>query len=111
MFHTSLDAAQDMVCLLGFECTLLGHVELLINQHHQVLLLRAALSLFSSQPVSVLGIFLTQVQDRALGLVELHELLTLQKIFSQEDPTGVTQIEFRSLLKVFVADCVSPLLC
>jgi len=51
--HPSLDAAQDMVGLLGCECTLPGHVELLINQHPQVLLLRAALNPFSTQPVFV----------------------------------------------------------
>ena len=42
----------------------------------QVLLLRAALNRFSSQPVFVLGIAPTHVQDLALGLVELHEVLT-----------------------------------
>ena len=29
---------------------------------------------FSAQPVSVLGIVLTQMQDLALGLIELHEV-------------------------------------
>ena len=29
---------------------------------------------FSAQPVSVLGIVLTQMQDLALGLVELYEV-------------------------------------
>ena len=38
------------------------------------LLLRAALEPFSTQPVSVLGIALTQVQDLALGLVEALEV-------------------------------------
>ena len=32
------------------------------------------LGLLSSQPVSVLGISLTQMLDLALGLVELHEI-------------------------------------
>ena len=53
--HASLDAAQDTVGLLGYKCTLLGHVKLLLNQHPQVLLLRAALNPFSTQPVFVLG--------------------------------------------------------
>jgi len=44
--HPSFDAAQDTVGLLGCRCTLLRHVELLVNQYSQVLLLRAAL-LFS----------------------------------------------------------------
>ena len=72
--HASLDAAQDSVGLLGCERKLPGHVELLVNQHPKVLLLRAALTSFSTQPVFVLGIALTHVQDLALGLVELHEV-------------------------------------
>jgi len=51
-----------------------GHGEFLTNQHPQVLLLRAALNPFSSQPVFVLGIALTHVQDLALGLVQLHRV-------------------------------------
>lgn len=44
----------------------------------QVSLLSAALSLFSLQPVFLLGISLTHVQDLALGLheLELHEVHT-----------------------------------
>ena len=45
----------------------------LYNQWPQVLLLRSAFNPFSAQPVFVLGITLTPVQDLALGLVELHE--------------------------------------
>ncbi|KAK4832374.1 hypothetical protein QYF61_022229 [Mycteria americana] len=63
-----------MFGLLGCKCTL--PVELLINQHPQVLLLRAALNPFSAQPVFVLGIAPPHVQDLALGLVELHEVHT-----------------------------------
>ncbi|PKU42690.1 rna-directed dna polymerase from mobile element jockey-like [Limosa lapponica baueri] len=70
------DATQDAAGFLCCKCTLPAHVELLIHQHPQVLLLRAALNLFSSQPVFVSGIALTQVQDPALGLVELHEVHT-----------------------------------
>ena len=44
--HSAFDAAQDTVGFLGCERTLLGHVELLVNQHPQVLL-RAALTLLS----------------------------------------------------------------
>ena len=72
--HTSLDATQDIVGLLGCKHTLLAHVESFINQHPQILLLRAAPKPFSVQPVSVLGVTLTQVQDLALGLVELNEV-------------------------------------
>ncbi|KAK4832092.1 hypothetical protein QYF61_020707 [Mycteria americana] len=72
----SFDAAQDTVGFLGCKHTLPGHVELLINQHPQVLLLRAALNPFSAQPLFVLGIVLTHVQDLALGLVKVHEVPT-----------------------------------
>ncbi|GAB0186614.1 mitochondrial enolase superfamily member 1 [Grus japonensis] len=71
--HASFDAAQDTVGFLGCKRTLPAHVELFINQHPQVLLLRAAFNPFLAQPVVVLGIALTHMQDLALGLVELHE--------------------------------------
>ena len=54
-----LDEAQDMVGLLGCKHTLLAHIESFINQHPQILLLRAALKPFSAQPVSVLGLLST----------------------------------------------------
>jgi len=73
--HADRDAAQGTVGCLCCECTLPGCVELLVNQHPQVLLLRVALNSFSTQPVFVLGIALTHVQDLALGLVELHSVL------------------------------------
>lgn len=50
-----------------------GHIEHLINQHPQILLLRTAPNPFSAQPVLVLGSSLIQVQNLPLGLVELHE--------------------------------------
>jgi len=46
-------------------------------QHTQVLLLRAAVNPFILQPVLILRIVPTQVQDLALGLVELHEVRTV----------------------------------
>ncbi|KAK4830748.1 hypothetical protein QYF61_013198 [Mycteria americana] len=61
--------AQDTVGFLGCRHTLTAHVELLINQHP-----KAALNPFSTQPVFVLGIAPTRVQDLALGLVEFHEV-------------------------------------
>jgi len=70
--HTSLDAAQDTVGFLGCKRTLPAHVELLIQQYPQVLLLRAALKSLSAKTVLVFGIAPTHVQDLALGLVELH---------------------------------------
>jgi len=63
--HVSLDVAQDMVGLLGCERTLPGHADLLINHHHQVLLFRAALNPFSTQPLFVHGIAPTHVQEGA----------------------------------------------
>ncbi|KAK4827794.1 hypothetical protein QYF61_021747 [Mycteria americana] len=74
--HASFDAAQDTVGSLGCKRTLLGHVDLVINQQPQVLLLRSALNPFSTQAVFVFGIAPTHVQDLALGLVELHEACT-----------------------------------
>jgi len=74
--HTAFDAAQETVGLLGCKLTLPGHVELLINQQPQVLLLRATLNPFSAQSVFVLGIALTHVQDLTLGFVEPHEVCT-----------------------------------
>ncbi|KAK4829013.1 hypothetical protein QYF61_001769 [Mycteria americana] len=71
--HTSFDAAQDMVGLLGCECTLSAHVQLFIHQYPQVLLCRAALNPFISQPLLIPGIAPTQVQDPAFGLVRSHE--------------------------------------
>ncbi|KAK4825246.1 hypothetical protein QYF61_025645, partial [Mycteria americana] len=74
--HTPFDAAQDTVGLLGCERTLLAHVHLFIHQYPQVLLRRAALSPFIPQPVLILGVAPTQVQDLALGLVEPHDVHT-----------------------------------
>lgn len=54
-----MEPHEDMVGPLGRKCTLPVHTELLIDQHPQVLLLRAALSLYMSR------ITLTQVQHLA----------------------------------------------
>lgn len=51
----------------------MGHVGILVHQHPQMLLFRAALDPFCAQPVLVLGIAPTQMQVHALGLVEFHE--------------------------------------
>lgn len=45
--------------------------DLLVRQHPQVFLPWAALNPFSTQPVLVLGIAWTQVEDLVLGLVEV----------------------------------------
>ncbi|PKU46894.1 hypothetical protein llap_2788 [Limosa lapponica baueri] len=73
--HASFDAAQDAVGLLGCKSTLLAHVQLFIHQYPQTLLFRSVLNPFIPQPVLILGVALTQVQDPALGL-EPHEALT-----------------------------------
>jgi len=67
--HAAFDAAQDTVHFLGCKCTFLGHAEHLINQHPQVFLNRAALNPFIPQPVSVLGIASTLVQNLHLTLL------------------------------------------
>ncbi|KAK4826357.1 hypothetical protein QYF61_007951 [Mycteria americana] len=65
---------QDMVGLLGCECTLLAHVQLFIHQYPQVLLRRAAPNPFIPQPVLILGVAHTQVQDPVVVLAEPHEV-------------------------------------
>ena len=99
---SAFDAAHNTIGLLGYEHTLPGHVELLVNQHPQVVLLRVSPNPFSDHPVSVLGIALTHVQDLAHGLVELHEVLTgpplkpvkgpLDGIHSPQHVSGTTQL-------------------
>jgi len=74
--HVAFDAAQDKVGFLGCECTLVAHVQLFIHQYPQVLLSRVGLDPFIPQPVLIVGVVLTQVQDLALGLVEPHEVHT-----------------------------------
>ncbi|KAJ7411731.1 tripartite motif-containing protein 67 isoform X1 [Willisornis vidua] len=63
--------AQDVVGLLGCKCTLIDHI-----QQSQVPLPGAAFAPFSAQPEFIFGIALAQVQDFALGLIELHEVYT-----------------------------------
>ncbi|KAK4806069.1 hypothetical protein QYF61_010278 [Mycteria americana] len=59
--HTSFDAAQDMVGLLGCERTLSAHVQLFVHQYPQVLFCRAALDHIIPQPVLKPRIAPTQV--------------------------------------------------
>lgn len=60
----------------GCKSTSMSSVELLIQQHSQVLLLRTALNLFFTQPLFVLhpACAFLLVQDLALGLAEFHEV-------------------------------------
>jgi len=72
----SLDAAQDMVGLLGCKYTSVAHVQLFIHRCPQVLLGRAAFHSFIPQTVLIAGVALTHVQDLVLDLVELLEFHT-----------------------------------
>ena len=63
-----------MVCLLVGKHTLQAHIESFINLLSQMLLLRVALKIFSAQPISVLWITPTQMQDLSLALAELYEV-------------------------------------
>ena len=56
--------------------------------------LSAALKTFFTQPVPVLGITLTQMQDLALGLVELHEV-------DMGPPLKPVQVPLESIFKLF----------
>ncbi|KAK4825808.1 hypothetical protein QYF61_002413 [Mycteria americana] len=69
-----LDAVLQPRIRLGCKRTLLAHVQLFIHQYPQVLVFRAALNPFIPQPVLMVGVALTQVQDPALGLVEPPEV-------------------------------------
>lgn len=93
-----MDAALDTVGFLSCECTLLGHTECLVNQHLQVFLLRAALSLFlpCTQPVFVFGIVSIQMQEFALGFVEFHEIHTVPSL----QPAKVPLVDIPALQHV-----------
>jgi len=73
--------------------TLPGHDELLINQHPQVFLLRAALNPFSAQPVFALGIALTYVQDLELGQIPQRRQ---KQLFEMPDSPKCQCLCFRS---------------
>jgi len=55
---------------------LVSHVHLFIQQYPQVLLSRAALHPLIVQPVLIVEVAPTHMQDLALGLVEPHEVHT-----------------------------------
>lgn len=70
--HAAFGVAPNTADFLGCKCTLLGGVELLINQHNQqpspqgLFLIHSLPSLYLC-----LGLLPTQGQDLALGLAEL----------------------------------------
>lgn len=70
--HAAFGASQGVVGLLGYESTLLVHVQLFIHRNLQDLLHSAALHDFS-QLVLMSGIVLIQVQN--LAVVEPYEVL------------------------------------
>ena len=72
--HASVDAAHNMVGLLGCYCLLPALIQFFIHQYPQVFLIRGALNPLIAQTVSVFGIAPTQVQEIALGLIELHDI-------------------------------------
>jgi len=74
--HASLDAVQDTVGLLGCERTLVACVQLFIHQYPQVLLGQTDLNPLIPQPVLIVGVALTQVQDPLLDPVEPHKVHT-----------------------------------
>jgi len=86
--HTSLAVTQATVGLLGCKHILLAHVESSINCHSSIRLLRDALMSFSAEPVSVLGIALTQMQNLAVGLVELSEVVVGPPLKPVQVPLG-----------------------
>ncbi|KAK4825703.1 hypothetical protein QYF61_001526 [Mycteria americana] len=68
--HTIADTSQDAVGFLGHLGTLPAHVQAAVDQHPQVLFLRAALQPLFPKPVALHGVAVAQVQDPALSLVE-----------------------------------------
>jgi len=68
--HSSFDAAQDAVGLLGCKCALLAHVKLFVQQDPQDLFCRANLYEFISPSSYISGIILIQVQHLAFDLFE-----------------------------------------
>lgn len=74
------------------KCTLPRHVELLIQQHSQVLLITSALSPFFAQPLFGLGIAPSHVQVLTPGLVELHDIQIPMLPVCLKSPTTINNI-------------------
>jgi len=86
-------AGHSSVVFSGCKSTLATHVKVLINQHLQVILLRAVLSPFFTQPVFVLGIALTQVWHLAPGLKGMGPPLKLLEVpLDGIPPIGMTTL-------------------
>ena len=70
--HTIPDTSQDAIGLLGHLGTLLAHVQSAVSQHPKILFHWSAFQPLFPKPVALHGVVVTQVQDPAFGLVELH---------------------------------------
>ncbi|KAK4806937.1 hypothetical protein QYF61_027304 [Mycteria americana] len=68
--HAISDISQDAIGFLGHLGTLPAHVQAAVDQHAQVLFLRAAFQPLFPKPVALHGVAVAQVQDPALSLVE-----------------------------------------
>ncbi|GAB0208711.1 hypothetical protein GRJ2_003336800 [Grus japonensis] len=72
LLATVSDTSQDAVGLLGHLGTLPAHIQLAVDQHPQVLFLRAAFQPLCPKSVVLHGVVVAQVQDSALSIVEPH---------------------------------------
>ncbi|KAJ7412692.1 integral membrane protein dgcr2 idd [Pitangus sulphuratus] len=65
-----MQPGQDAIGLLGHLGTLLAHIQLIVDQHLQILFGQAAFQTLCPQPVALQGVVVTQVQDLAFCLIE-----------------------------------------
>lgn len=105
MRDSSLDAGTDAVGLLGWECTLLTHVQCFIHQNSQVILHRGALNPLFLQQFLILEVALTLVQDLVSGLVELHILL-VKCLFHCSNGSSVVISHIATLMGYVVNFCL-----
>lgn len=97
---------------LACECTLPGHVEIVVSKQPQLLLLRIALN--PSLPRRfVLRIAQTQVQDFALGLDELHKVQKPVKVHMDSIPSlqcvnPTTQL---GVIRKSAESALNPIIC
>ena len=107
--HTSLDAAEDTVGLLGCEHTLVAHVQLFIHQYPQVFLIRAALNPFIRQPL-LIGLPRPMCRTLRMALLNMrftwaHISSLSRSLWMKSCPSGVSAVPLRlvsyaDLLKV-----------
>lgn len=97
--HSAFDATQDTVVVLGCQCTLLAHAELLVYQQPQALLLRAILSPLSAQYAFALGIALNSTVLFTNKDVQEHrtQYQALRNTTGQHFSLGRLAIEISSL--------------